>query len=515
MDYLVAIDLGSTSLKAQVYDLDGHSVATASRPTEKIHPSSQHPEWVVWDPDQIWQGSAAAVREAVEQLDDPALIRGVAVTGMGMDGVPIDAQGQSLYPFISWHDPRTAEQAGWWREQIGDERTFRITGFPLWPIMAAMRILWMKQHEPKIMARADKWLLIEDFLNHKLCGRIATDYSMAGCVQLFDQSRRCWSAELLGASGIDASMLPPPMPSGTRLGEVHTEAAAATGLPPGTPVILGGHDHICGTLPVGAHKPGTLFNVIGTWESVIATLDRPVLTEDLRTSAVCLQAHVAPGMYAAWGGAPAGESLEWYRAQLAPVTGGEGNGEPASWDQLIAMLDQTQPGAAGVMFLPHISAAGCPIDDPKSLGAFVGVSNSATRADFFRAVIEGIGYQFLHIMRSLETALDSRFDRIIVGGGATRNTFWVQTKADMLGRPLEVAELEDLSPLGVAMLAGLGLGMYRDLDEAVERVGRPGRIFQPRAELTTLYHDLFETYCKLYPALRPISHGLFKQFRES
>ncbi len=315
MDYLMAIDLGSTSLKALIYDLDGNCVASASRPTEKVTPPD-HPEWVQWDPDQIWKGAAAAAKEAVTQVDDPSLIRGVAVTGMGMDGVPVDADGKHLYPFISWHDPRTAAQAEWWKANVGAERTFSIAGFPSWAITGAMRVLWMKEHEPEIMAKAHKWLLIEDFLNCRLCGAMATDFSMASCMLLLDQKTGQWSDELLGASGIDRSLLPEPRQSGTPLGKVTAEAAESTGLPAGTPVVLGGHDHLCGTLPSGVYKPGSVLDVIGTWESVITSLPRPVLTPAVQGAAVCMQSHVAPDVYAAWGGAPAGESIEWFRREF-------------------------------------------------------------------------------------------------------------------------------------------------------------------------------------------------------
>ena len=179
MDYVMGIDLGSTSLKAIVYGLDGTAVASGSRPTEKFHPSTEHPEWAVWQPEQIWGDTAAAVRDAVAALVDPRHIKAVAVTGMGMDGLPIDQDGQWLYPMISWHDPRTAEQHRWWLEHITAEKVFSIGGNPLWPINSALRILWMQQHEPEIMQRADKWLLIEDFLNFMLCGTRVTDYSMA------------------------------------------------------------------------------------------------------------------------------------------------------------------------------------------------------------------------------------------------------------------------------------------------------------------------------------------------
>jgi sugar (pentulose or hexulose) kinase len=163
MDYLAGIDLGSTSLKCVIYDLDGNIVASGSRPTERVHPDAGHPEWTVWQPEQIWGGTAAAMKEAVAGLDDPRRIRAVAVTGMGMDGVPVDEKGRWLYPFISWHDSRTEAQLRWWERHIGAEKTFATGGNTLWRFSTALRLLWMAEHEPGLLARTDKWLLIEEF----------------------------------------------------------------------------------------------------------------------------------------------------------------------------------------------------------------------------------------------------------------------------------------------------------------------------------------------------------------
>ena len=220
MDYLAGIDLGSTSLKCVIYDLAGNVVASGSRPTERFHPNPAHPEWTVWEPEQIWGETAAAMREAVAKLDDPRHIKAVAVTGMGMDGVPIDEQGNWLYPFISWHDPRTETQLQWWEKNIGADKSFRIGGNTLWRFNTALRLLWMAEHEPEILARTDKWLLIEDFLNFMLCGRRATDYTMASCTLLFDQHKRDWSEEILSQTGIKRRLLCDAYPSGTLLGEV-------------------------------------------------------------------------------------------------------------------------------------------------------------------------------------------------------------------------------------------------------------------------------------------------------
>ena len=151
--FLAGIDLGSTSLKAVIYDLAGNPVASGSRPTERFHPDLAHPDWTVWDPAQIWSGAAAAMQEAVTHISDPAGIAAVAVTGMGMDGVPVDGEGRWLYPFISWLCPRTEPQRLWWDKRIGAEKTFAIGGNTLWTHSTALRLLWMAEHEPAILAR--------------------------------------------------------------------------------------------------------------------------------------------------------------------------------------------------------------------------------------------------------------------------------------------------------------------------------------------------------------------------
>jgi len=513
MDYLMGIDLGSTSLKAVIYDLDGNVAASGSRPTERYNPYPDHPEWTVWQPEQIWGGTADAIKEAVAKLGDPAQVKGVAVTGMGMDGVPVDGTGKWIYPFISWHDPRTAPQLARWLENIGAEKTFSIGGNTLWRFSTALRLQWMAEHEPEILARTEKWLLIEDFLNFMLCGRHATDYSMASCTLLFDQSKLDWSDEILGMAGIDKRLMCDAYPSATLLGEVTDEAATATGLLPGTPVILGGHDYLCGALPVGAFRPGIVLDVTGTWEIILTAIPGPVLTPVLQKAGMTVEAHVARDTYAAWGGAVAAEMLEWYRKEYGFEAKHKAEAEGGvDWDHLMAQAAAAPAGSRGVMFLPHMSAAGCPVVDGRSLGAFVGLSNFATRGDMLRAIIEGLDYQFLDIVNIMEEALDMKAEKVVAVGGAVRNEFWMQNKADVVGRPIEVPEVEEATPLGAAILAGIGVGLYRDEQDAFERVYKPGKSYEPNAELAARYAEWFPIYKQLYPKLKSVSHELFDSF---
>lgn len=513
MTYLAGIDLGSTTLKAVIYDTAGNPVASACRSTERFHPDPAHPEWTVWMPDQIWDDSAAAMKEAIAQIGDPTQIAGVAVTGMGMDGVPVDEKGRWLYPFISWHCPRTQPQFDWWVKNIGAEKTFSHGGNTLWRFSTALRLLWMADHEPEILKQTYKWLLIEDYVNMRLSGQFATDYTMASCTLLFDQKRLDWSDEIVALSGIERRLLAPAYPSGTPIGEVTAAAAEATGLAAGTPVVLGGHDYLCGALPVGAIKPGVILDVSGTWEIVLASIPAPVLTPAAQRTGVTVEAHVARDLYTIWGGAVSSDMLEWYRREYgfeakhaAESCGG------VDWDILMADAARSPVGARGAMFLPHMSGAGCPTVDSRSLAGFVGLSSFVTKDDMLRAVIEGLDYQFLDIVKTMQNDLGVAFDKLVVVGGAVRNKFWMQNKADMVGLTIEASAVEDASPLGAAILGGIGVGVYRDEQDAFEHVWKPGATFEPDPTVTARYADLFPIYKQLHNALAPISHQLYDRF---
>ena len=509
MEYLLGIDVGSTSLKAVVYDLAGNAISQGSRPTERFNPYPDNPEWAIWKPEQIWGGVAESIKEAISRLDNPGDIKAAAVAGMGMDGVPIGKDGKWLYPFISWHCPRTEPQHRWWAENIGAEKQFAAGGNQLWVFNTALRLLWMRENEPEILDKTDKWLLIEDFVNFMLCGEYATDYSMASTTLLFDQRKQCWSDELVEASGLDRRLLCDPAPSGTLLGKVHKRAAEATGLAEGTAIVLGGHDYLCGALPTGAFKPGVVLDVTGTWEVVVAALDKPVLTSDALQAGIIIDSHVARGSWAAMGAAVAGDMLEWFRKQYgleeeqkAEESGGD------IWDCLMQVAGESPAGANGVMFLPHMSGSHCPVVDGQSLGAFVGLRNIVSRGDMLRAVIEGLDYQFLQMVRCFESGLGVKSERIVAVGGATNNKFWMQNKADVVGRPIETPQLSEATTLGAAILAGIGAGVYRDEQEAFDKVYKPGKVYEPNPQLADEYAERFKVFEQVYPSLKELNQQL-------
>ena len=514
MGYLLGIDLGSTTIKAVAYDLAGNIAASHSVPTETKYLDSDHPTWAFWDPEIVWNSTISAIKSVIDQIGISDDIKGIAVTGLGMDGVPLDRNGQWLYPFISWQCTRTEPQSRAFSQKFGAEEIFSISGKQVLHIDTIYRLLWMKENHPEILVKTDKWLLIEDFINFMLCGRQATDYTMASCTSLFDQKTLNWSDELFNSAGLDKALFPQALPSGTVLEGVSHGAAEKTGLKKGTPVILGGHDYICAALAVGAFVPDVMMDVTGTWEIIVRTLPQLILNKDIFEAGINVEAHVAKDAYLLAGYSPSALMLEWFRDNYGFEEKEIENktGKP-DWDSLMEKAAQAPCGSNGVFFLPHLAGAGTPDIDSRSLGAFIGLSTTTDKGCMLRAIIEGVDYQFKDILFSFERALAGSIQKIIAVGGAVRNEFWMQNKADVTGKVIEVPALDEATTLGAALLAGIGLGIYKDEQDAFHQTYKSGRIYEPDLNRQKEYEDYYQIFKKLYPSLKNVNHDIFNKFK--
>ncbi|MDZ7837371.1 MAG: FGGY family carbohydrate kinase [Actinomycetota bacterium] len=315
--YLMAIDIGSTSIKAAVYDYHGNLAASGRRKTEVVYQDQDGQHFAFWDPDNIWNCVTGSVKEAVSSLEKPQLIKGIAVTGFACDGVPIDKKGNCLYPFISWHDNRTLEQLEWFSQNADFKQIYKINGQKPWHLNTIFRNLWFKQNRPRLYEKIYKWLLIEDFINYKLCGEVATDYSLASTTLMLDQEKLEWSPELFDMFGLDMDIYPRPQPSGTYVGEVGAKAAGQTGLKEGTPVVLGGLDGLMGVYAAAGDQEDNLVGVIGTYEHYHKCMGRPILKEEGLDKSIICQAHVIKGKYGAYGVMVSSGVMEWFKDHLA------------------------------------------------------------------------------------------------------------------------------------------------------------------------------------------------------
>ena len=510
--YLLGIDIGTTNLKANLYDVAGRRVAAAARPTvaERRHP--RNPDWAEYSPDTLWQATVDNIREVVSQIPDAGQIEALAVVGMGEPIIPVDESGDWRYPAICWFDRRTEPQAQWWREHFGARRVYGITGQPVSFFLSLNAMLWLREHEPDVFRRAQRWLVVEDYVMFKLAGVYATDYSIASRTMGFDVRRKGWSTEIFAAAGLDPEAMAVPYPSGTAVGGVTAAAAALTGLAPGTVVATGGHDHGCTSLPANVLGPGSVLNSTGTADVMLGVLPEPRLSDAAHDAAIPIYPHPLPDRYQVMDcilfGATA---LDWYLDRFgSDVRARAARTGSNVYDLLLASAAHADPRARGLVWLPNVR--GTPTD-PSVRGAFLGIRESHTAGDFVRAILEGICYEVRGRIDEFERLFGAAVQRVVAVGGAARSPFWSQLRADITGRTVEVLATEEAASLGGAMLAGIAAGIYPDHEAAVRQVYRVRRRFAPDPRRREQYDDCYRrVYRTCGTALRAVDGELARIF---
>jgi xylulokinase len=498
---LVGLDVGTTNIKAVIFDVAGEPVAQASVTTPTYYPQ---PGWAYYLPEEMWECTVKALRQATAQVQEPNRIVSIAVASMGEAAVPIDAQGQPTYESIAWFDRRTLPQVEWLDQTIGKDQLFDVSGLSLQPIFGLCKVLWFKENQPDAFARTVRWLNMADYIAYRLCGIQATDYSLASRTLALNLRRLEWSTNLLAEINISSEIFAPLCPSGTGLGPVTVAAAAATGLPVTAQVAAGGHDHVCGALGVGVTQPGEMLNSMGTAEALFIPLRQPITDPLMGRQGYTQGAHVVAGHYYVLGGLyTSGANVEWLREIL---------GQEVDYAALIAEAEQVPPGSGGVFFLPHLRLANPPFDDPKGRGAFIGLSTDAKRGTLFRAVLEGMAYEARFSLESLLAFPGvAALRQVTVIGGSTRNSLLMQLKATILNQPIRVAAVGEAVCLGAALLGGLGAGVYADVPSALAHLRHDPTHIEPVAAEAALYETYYQqVYRQLYLTLKPLHHAIYQ-----
>jgi xylulokinase len=496
---ILGIDLGTTSTKAVAYDVHGHMVATAAQPTITHYP---RPLWAYFEPEELWAAVATAVQGVVAQIGDASRIKSVAVASFAEAGVPVDAHGQPTYNTIAWFDRRSIPQADWLLETVGEQRLFERSGLALQPIFTLCKLLWLKENEPAAWARTRGWLMADSYIAWRLGGAPASDYSQAARTLAFDLQHLKWDTDLVTLAGIDPTILSPVMPAGTSIGSVSVEGATATGLTKGTVIGVGGHDHVCGAFAAGVTEHGAVLDSMGTAEALFVALDAPIWDPELGRMGYTQGAHVAAGKYYAFGGLyTSGASVDWIRN----ITGREDR------RSLAGAAAGIPPGSNGATFFPHLRLSSPPNIDPKSRGAFLGLTTDTDQASLVRAVYEGIAYEARMSAEPLvQFAGSSTLPDITVIGGSSRNELLLRIKASVTNRPHHVLGLHEATALGGALLGGLAAGIYRDAADVNANIEVASTTIDPDPDAATFYEDFYQrVYKDLYSTLKPINHAIF------
>ena len=495
MTLLLGIDISTTGAKALLTDETGRVVASASNP---LTLSTPRPLWSEQNPEDWWRAISASIRQALAD----AGVSGDQVAAIGLTGqmhglVLLDDRGDVLRPAILWNDQRCGAECDLIRERIGAARLIQITGNDALTGFTAPKIVWVQQHEPEVFGRARHVLLPKDYVRYRLTGAMAMDKADGSGTMLFDLAKRDWSADVLGALEIPRAWLPRTYEGHEVTGEVTAEAAAATGLSAGTPVMAGGGDQAAGAVGVGAVRAGVVSLVLGTSGVVFASTDAPLVEGQGRLHAFC---HAVAGRWHMMGVMlSAAGSLQWYRDTLAPQT---------PFDELVAEATQVPAGSGGLLFLPYLTGERTPYPDPLARGAWVGLTVRHRRAHLTRAVLEGVAFGLKDSFALLQGAGLGAIEQVRVSGGGAKSRLWRQVLADVLNVELVTVNTTEGAAYGAALLAGVGAGVWPDVDAACAQTIKTENAVAPNAADVSRYESLYPHYRNLYTSLSPTFMGL-------
>ncbi|MCL4294827.1 MAG: xylulokinase [Anaerolineae bacterium] len=495
MAYFLGIDSSTTGVKALIIDQNGHVAGTA---TTEIPLSTPKPLWSEQDPADWWQGAVSSIRQVLQETKlSGADIAAVGLTGQMHGLTLLDETGAVLRPAILWNDQRTGAECDDIRARLGKARLIQITGNDALTGFTAPKILWVQKNEPEVYARIRHILLPKDYVRYKLTGDFAVDKADGAGMLLFDLAKRDWSPEVLRALEIPAEWLPKTYEGPEVTGQISAEAAEVTGLKAGTPVVGGGGDQAAQAVGVGVVQSGIIALTLGTSGVVFASTNEPFVEPEGRLHAFC---HSVPGRWHLMGVMlSAAGSLRWYRDTLAPGV---------DFDRLLAPANEVPPGSEGLLFLPYLTGERTPHPDPLARGAFVGLTVRHTQAHLSRAVLEGVAFGLRDSFELMKSAGLAEIKQVRVSGGGAKSQLWRQILADTLNAELVTVNTTEGAAYGAALLAGVGVGGWPDVDAACQAAIKVTGSTRPQADQAAKYERVYAEYRQLYPALKAISHNL-------
>lgn len=492
--YILAHDLGTSGNKATLFDESGKLVAsrTAAYPTD--YKSGNRAEQNPHD----WWKAIVETTQALLQLVSPNDIAGIALSGQMMGCLCVDKNGRPLRPHMLYCDQRSQQEEAFLMENIDPLHFYEITGHRISASYSIEKLMWIKKNEPEIFAQTDKMLNAKDYINFRLSGVIATDFSDASGTNAYDLNRWQWSEEIIETAGLNLSLFPKIVSSIDVIGEVTAEAARETGLRAGTPVICGGGDGSCAGVGVGCIAPGNAYNYLGSSSWVALTVEKPIVDEQRRTMN---WAHVVPGMLHPSGTMQAaGSSFNWMVNQLCQHEQALAKELGRSVFELIdEQIMQSPIGANKLLFLPYLMGERTPRWNVGAKGAFIGLTLGHKHGDMLRAVMEGITLNLGFIVNIFRKHVP--IDSITVIGGCAQNPVWRQMMADIYQTEIRVPNyLEEATSMGAAILAGIGAGVFKDFS-VIDRFVNMEQTVSPISANVKKYEEWMPVFDQAYHSL--------------
>jgi len=500
--YLLGIDIGTSGSSGVIVDEELTVVATASTTHELLVPQAGRAEH---DAESVWWGDFVelSTRLLAESAVDPDDVAGVGVSGLFATMQPLDADGEPLRPAILYgNDTRTTDEIAELNGRIGEERIYEVCGNHLTFQSVGPKIRWFERNESDLFGRTEKIVDTVGYVVHRLTGEYTIDNGIAAFFHpMYDLEAREWHDGMIDAVGIDRSLLPEPQWATEIAGEVTPDAAEATGLAAGTPVITGTGDAIASLVSVGAVGAGESIFMYGTTGVIFTTLEEMRTPEGLWSFPHCLR-----GQYCVAGGmATSGAILRWFRDEFADSEV-DAAGEDGAYELLDERAAEIDPGSDGLVLLPYFSGERTPITDESARGTITGLTLQHTKAHVYRAILEGVGYGFRHHLDAMREAGVPVETVRAIGGGA-RSPLWRRIVSDVTDTTQEYVADPLGSPLGGAFLAGIGTAVFDGLDTLADAVEVSGRT-EPDSDRHATYDEYYQVYRDLYPQARESMHRL-------
>lgn len=489
MNFL-GVDLGTSSVKVIIMNEEGQVICSVSKDYDVSYPKVG---WAEQNPEDWWTATRDGIREIVKDSKiNSARIKGIGFSGQMHGLVLLDKEGKVLRPAILWCDQRTQEECDYLNKEVGQKKISLYTGNMALTGFTAPKLLWVKKHEEEIFNEIAHVLLPKDYIRYKLTGEFATDVSDASGMLMLDVKNRKWSKEMLELLQIEEEVLPKVFESWEVTGKLTVDAAKDTGLSENTVVVGGAGDQAAGAVGCGVVKSGILSAAIGTSGVIFASSDNYEVDKENRLHSFC---HSNGKWHQMGVMLSAASCLKWWVEDINKNT------EEMAFEKLLEEASLSPAGSRGVIFLPYLMGERTPYSDPNAKGVFFGLNITNKREDMTRAVLEGVCFGLrdsLEILKDLKVPVEA----VRVSGGGSKSLLWRQILADVLGVKVQVINSKEGPAYGAAILAAVGCGKYKNVDEACEKLIKVNESAEPIAVNVEKYNGYYEIYNSLYKALK-------------
>ncbi|NLP46982.1 MAG: xylulokinase [Epulopiscium sp.] len=498
MAYLLGIDIGTSGTKTVLFNTEGKTIASA---TAEYSMQQPYIGWAEQNPEDWWEATCTTIQQVLKTSRvESQEIKGVGLTGQMHGLVLLDKNNQILRPSIIWCDQRTDQECIEITEMVGQQKLLDITANPALTGFTASKIMWIKKNEPHIYDKIAHILLPKDYIRFMLTGNYATEVSDASGTQLLNIKHRDWSIDIINILEINAEWLPKVYESQEISGVITRRVAEDTGLMEGTPVVGGGGDQAAGAIGNGIVESGVVSSTIGTSGVIFAHTDQIIVDPKGRVHTFC---HAIPDTWHVMGVTQgAGLSLRWFRdnfcvqekeiAQLLEV------------DPYVLMTQQAEhvePGCEGLLYLPYLMGERTPHLDPYARGVFFGLSAKHTKRDMIRSIMEGVTFSLKDCLMILEE-LSIEVNKVRVSGGGAKSSLWRQMQADVFQKEVVTINASEGPAFGAALLAGVGTGIYNNVQEACNHTIQEIEHHSFCKEKGKIYSHNYSIYKNLYQNLK-------------